>query len=557
MINKKKPFYKIISLPALIFIAIVIVGFILRFYKLGDIPPGVNRDEAAIGYNAYSILTTGKDEYGRLLPLSFESFGDWKLPAYIYLSIPFIKLFGLSDISVRLLSAISGIMTVIMVYYLAKLLTGNRKVSLIAMFMLAITPWHIHFSRIAYEANLAVFFVTAGAVCLIKAVTDAQKSWLIIFTAVFWSISLYAYHGNHIFTLLLAFATVIIYFRQLSKNRYIIISLLIYSILGLLIFSVTLFGADKTKISGIGILGTPGIINEKIESPRNEHTDPDSFLARLNHNKYLFVVQTVFINYLSSFSPEFLFFRGGTNHSHNIEGIGNLYYPDALFLLAGLFVLLTGHKNSSNLLMIAWFLISPVAGSITKDAPHSARMFAVFPIISIISGIGINAIFSLKLTRRYLRVPKFGAITLFVILMGLGFLQYLDLYFFHFPKNEGRYWGDGYRQISRYVNSPLSAGKQFIFNHPEYSPYIFMLFYSGYSPEDYQKSAERYPPTADGFTHVRQFGRFWFLDNFPQNRAADSELVDLNMLDKIAAKDRNQKLHTFISGNYIFAQIIK
>src|SRR3990167_8742234 len=76
------------------FIAILVLAGFLRMYRLGDIPNGLYQDETAIGYNAYSILQTGKDEYGKTFPLYFQSFGDWKLPVYIYVTVPSVAFFG-------------------------------------------------------------------------------------------------------------------------------------------------------------------------------------------------------------------------------------------------------------------------------------------------------------------------------------------------------------------------------------------------------------------------------------------------------------------------------
>ncbi len=53
----------------LLLLLVFFIAFFLRFYKLDTIP-GLLRDEASIGYNAYSVLTTDKDEYGKLLPLT-------------------------------------------------------------------------------------------------------------------------------------------------------------------------------------------------------------------------------------------------------------------------------------------------------------------------------------------------------------------------------------------------------------------------------------------------------------------------------------------------------
>src|SRR3989344_3038162 len=95
-----------------ILIAIIIFAAFLRFYKLGSFPVSLYWDEAANGYNAYSIVKTKSDEYGTKLPLLFKSFNDYKLPGYIYTDAIVVKLLGLSEFSVRLPSALFGTLTV-------------------------------------------------------------------------------------------------------------------------------------------------------------------------------------------------------------------------------------------------------------------------------------------------------------------------------------------------------------------------------------------------------------------------------------------------------------
>src|SRR3989338_7809781 len=87
----------------------LVISIFLHFYKINKVPPCINADEAAFAYNTYSLLKTGKDEYGNFLPLRFESFKDYKLPAYTYLSIPFIAIFGLNDFSARALNIVIGV----------------------------------------------------------------------------------------------------------------------------------------------------------------------------------------------------------------------------------------------------------------------------------------------------------------------------------------------------------------------------------------------------------------------------------------------------------------
>src|SRR3989338_4060059 len=102
----------------LLIAAIFLLALALRTVNLGDHPPGLTWDEAGLGYNAYSILKTGRDEFGVPFPLIFKSFGDYKPGIYIYLIVPFIALFGLTELAVRLPSAILGSLAVVGVYFL-------------------------------------------------------------------------------------------------------------------------------------------------------------------------------------------------------------------------------------------------------------------------------------------------------------------------------------------------------------------------------------------------------------------------------------------------------
>src|SRR3989344_4114010 len=98
-------------------IFIVTLAFFLRIYKISNFPPGLYSDETTYGYNAYSLLKTGADEYGKVWPLTFKSFGDYKPPMTAWLTIPAIAAFGLNEFSVRLPAAIAGTLTVLIVYF--------------------------------------------------------------------------------------------------------------------------------------------------------------------------------------------------------------------------------------------------------------------------------------------------------------------------------------------------------------------------------------------------------------------------------------------------------
>ncbi|PJA49330.1 hypothetical protein CO169_02320, partial [Candidatus Shapirobacteria bacterium CG_4_9_14_3_um_filter_39_13] len=153
----------------ILLIIILFLAALLRFYQITNVPPSTQWDETAIGYNAYSILKTGRDEYGQFLPLVFKSFGDYKPGLYIYLTVPSVAIFGLNELAVRIPSALAGIASVWLIYLVSLLLFKKKPLALFISFALAMSPWQMHFSRGGWEANLALFLVLLGLLSFLKA----------------------------------------------------------------------------------------------------------------------------------------------------------------------------------------------------------------------------------------------------------------------------------------------------------------------------------------------------------------------------------------------------
>lgn len=482
--------------------AIVLIAAILRLYRLDTIPPGINRDEASIGVTASSLMTTGRDEYGRVLPLSFESFGDWKMPLYIYTTIPFVRLFGLTEIAVRLPSALAGIASVAAIYFLANALFASESIALTASLVLALMPWHIHISRVESEAIVATLALILGSIIFFKALKTKSINSLIV-AAILFASTYYTYHGNHVSTSLLLIGMAGIYWQDIIKIPkwwYALVS-------GMVLVGTILligFSADHTKLSGISIFGDPTVVHKQIELPRLEHSNPNSLSVRLIHNRITYAVTTIFQNYLKAYGPEFLFIKGGGNSAHNILGYGNLHPIEAPLLLLGILWLFTS-KNKGAKYMLWWIAIGGVAAAITKDAPHSNRSLAMVPALALTIAAGIHTVLQTK-------TPRVRFVFISIIILGyityLGI--YLDKYFTHFPKYESQNWGYAYKKLAPILSQPQYINKKIIMTHPETSPYIYLLFYSNYNLARYQKEAKRYPISRDGFTDVSGFGRYTF-----------------------------------------------
>ena len=146
--------------PKFILIFIIVLGAFLRLINLGSLPNAYSPDELAQGYTAYSIIQTGKDEWGSKNLFNLQSFGDYKPPIQTLLMIPSIKLFGLTPFAVRLPNAIFSIATILLTYLIAKLLFNNSQIGLLSSLFVCLSPWSLPMSRIALEANLVVFIIS-------------------------------------------------------------------------------------------------------------------------------------------------------------------------------------------------------------------------------------------------------------------------------------------------------------------------------------------------------------------------------------------------------------
>jgi len=197
----------------LLLFTIILVSFVSRFTWLSKIPQGIHRDEASIGYNAYSIAKTGRDEFGKSFPFIFQSLDDFKLPTIMYTDVPFVGIFGLSDFWVRFPTALFGALTPIALFFLARELFGLRVATLSAL-SLAVSPWHILFSRAANETTIATFFAVLAVYFLIKLI----KKWTInnlLFSLIFFVLAIFTYRTQFIFTPMILVSILVVNYKTI------------------------------------------------------------------------------------------------------------------------------------------------------------------------------------------------------------------------------------------------------------------------------------------------------------------------------------------------------
>src|SRR3989344_8901870 len=152
----------------LILVLISLLSVCLFLYKMNVSPPALNADKDADAYDAYSILKTGKDQYGNFMPLRFKSFGDYKLPLLTYLAIPFIKIFGLTETGIRMVNLPFVLLFPLIIFLLTQELFGKKNVSLLAAFFSAFAPGLQLLGRQAHEGYMTVFFLTLSFYLFLK-----------------------------------------------------------------------------------------------------------------------------------------------------------------------------------------------------------------------------------------------------------------------------------------------------------------------------------------------------------------------------------------------------
>lgn len=516
-------FYKTHKFGLAIFL-IIFLALFLRAYRINSLPDSLNPDEAALGYTSYSFLKTGADEHGKFLPLSIQSFGDWKLPVYSYLGVVPVALFGLNEFSIRSISVLAGVIGVLLIYFISIRLFNKKNLALISALFFAISPWNIYFSRVAYEVNLATTIFLGGLLAFLKYIYEDQKEvkWLLI-SFVLFALTMLTYHSYILFIPIFVLALIVFFRKSFFLNKKSYLSIAIFIILSFIFtFSAS---SGSNKLSTL-IINDKNIIYERVEKLRGDNALKNPFVEKILLNKYLGVPYQIAQNYINSFSPSFLFDKGGEKLAHNIGAFGNLYLIDAIFLFAG-FAGLFWNKEKSLKLLAVWLFVAPISSAVTRDAPNSTRLFVLMPFFMLISSYGFYQIFV------FLRRKTMANIIMKTILIFLFFLNvifFLNIYFIHFNVQRMTFWHYGYREAVKLTDRYPTYNV--VMRGPENFPYIYFLFYEKYNPYQFRKEVVYYPSTSEGFYYVKSFGRYQFVDKIDYSKLVKNTIyIDDTRLD--------------------------
>lgn len=471
---------------------ILFVGIFLRFYRLGEIPIGFHRDEAFLGYNAYSILETGKDINGIFLPLHLKSF-LFSPALYSYFSIPFIKIFDLNAFSVRFASALFGSFTVLITYFLACELIRISKVrinasilGLFSAFLLAISPWHINLSRTATENTIVVFFIGL-AICIYLVAVETNKRYLLLVSFFCFFITLFIYQAPRAFLPFLVPLLVFLFIGTRGKKYYIFKILLLFITILLPLLLVLNSKDLSLRIRTVSIFATSEtqlLIDEQIRTDGIFQTPV--LLTRIFHNKLTMYTQKFLENYFSHFSYNFLFSDKSLPDRYRVPLNGILYILELPLLLVGIFGLIKENKRLS-MFLIGWITIAPIGSALTfDDVPNLQRTLLVFPAISVVEAFGLIKIIENLRKSSFLRILGMGLMLIFVYSISF----YIHQYYVHASRYRPWYRQDGYKELVEKVNTLLVKNKKTIITDRESAPTIFFLFYSKYSPIKFQKETK-------------------------------------------------------------------
>jgi 4-amino-4-deoxy-L-arabinose transferase-like glycosyltransferase len=330
----------------LLLLAVLIAGFGLRVFALGSRPSGITWDEAALGYNAYSLYLTGRDEYGRTTPVIFKSFGDYKPGLYIYFTVPSVAIFGLNEFAARLPSAVFGTLLLVVIYVLARLLfPRDPGIWVGSLIVGAINPWAIQFSRGAWEANLALLLTTLGVTIFIANLKRMSLIYYLV-SIFFFGLTFWSYQGAKLFTPLIFISTIVIYRRYLKFN---VKSVFLYFSLFFVFLIPVLWnlGSQSGRLQVFSVFSytrSQAYIREILSQ---DHTAGKNWIYYLYHSEFLDQARGVLQRYLNHFSGRFIFSEGDwTSLRHSLYGYGYFHLPDIICLVLGFFFILSRINRS-------------------------------------------------------------------------------------------------------------------------------------------------------------------------------------------------------------------
>ena len=467
--------------------------------------PALNWDEAALGYNAYTLGIDGRDEFGVFLPYKYlESYGDYKPVVYSYLAIVPVKIFGLNEFGVRFPSALLGVLTVLLTYFLVKEIFYKKKdknieyIALFSALIMAISPWHVMLSRAAYEANVSTFFIVFGVYLFLKAVN--KNMWLLVLSAASFAITFYTFNTARVFIPLLGIALVIGFWRKLLiHKKETFVAGIIGALMILPILTFLFSPQAKLRFAEVNIFTDSQIVLNSNEYVEN---DGGAYWSKLLHNRRVLYGIEFAKHYLDNFNPSFLFITGDGNPRFSTQDVGQMYLWSLPFLIFGTFLLFRKREGHFWIIPV-WIILGMIPAATARETPHALRIETILPTLQILVAYGfINFIFSLKKYRN-----MFAGILLTILFIS-------TLYFYHgltshYAREYSSEWQYPYKELISYLDKAGGSYSKIYVTTALGRPYIYFLVYDRVDPKLFRNTAE-IEREALGFVHIKAFDKFEF-----------------------------------------------
>lgn len=510
---------------------LIIIGLFLRFYNISNNPNSLSIDEVAFGYSAYSILKTGHDENGTFMPLTFRSTGDYKNPVLIYSLVPSVAVFGLNEFAVRFTTALAGVITIPVFFFMTLFLIKDKKLALLSAVLLTISPWHIYYSRFATESLIGLLFLIAG-IWFFQKMKERRQIWA-IFSSIAFILSAYSYHSLRLF---IPFFVLSLLVLELRRNKIKSVNLKIFTIIAIVLTLPLIY---QMIFNGANARAVMVLLSNDIDYTRYVVLD------HLTKNENLLLFFFWVKRYLNYFQPDFLFFNGLNMTVSGSLGLGVLYLFELPWLILGIITLIRDKIPNKEVIML-WILLGIIPASLTNNEQNSLRSLVILPALILIISIGAIKFFTLlkKLSNSYFR---FSIYIFYCLFVGGCLLQAFLIFSVHFPKQKGEAFMEGTKQTVLYALKEKDKYKEIVYDpyrgieapYIVSIPYMYILFYSRYDPALYQREKKRHGEDLFGFDKFTIRKIDWRLDrlssdtlfigspwSFPEKNISKEEILD-------------------------------
>jgi 4-amino-4-deoxy-L-arabinose transferase-like glycosyltransferase len=474
----------------LLFILILFLGIFFRLWNLGTLPSSLNWDEISHGYNSYSLLSTGKDQWGISYPVfNFRAYGDFPTTLNLYLTIPFIKIFDLTPFAIRLPTVIFSILFIIYTFLFTKIIFKQLSLALVAMSLAAFLPWSFFPSRGVFQSTFSQTLILMGIYYFYSSQHNKRHIWL---SAFFLGLSTYSYHNARIIVPILIIFLTYVHQLKLSKNN--IIGGVILSIF-LIPNLINLFTPESfARNRWVGIIN-PNSVN-LINIKRNNFQGP-FFINRLINNRPVYFIQTTTLNIQNQFNPFPIFIQGTGNYQLAVPNQGFIYIIFLPFLYLGIFF---GFKKKEFRALFWLMLICLIPAALTiGDFPVLRSSTAlIFYIIFITYGIS-----QLRL------IPSIWSI----VITFAFFLNYWQQYL-AYNQHYSASWQYGYQSVVDLIKQNYNEYDQIVITKKYGEPHEFILFYWPWDPKKLLNDPRFIWDYHSEWYWVDQFDKFKFVNDW-------------------------------------------